>query len=564
MDLTTALTGMLPAVVFVSALLTALTSAFLLWIYRRATLRGMQRLIGNVAPFSPYNKREKTVPIRHMPLTIQSQQDETFFTTSAAVEAAYCRTAHSLRTAAVVYATGGLVYALILATPWMIIASNGFFLRRVLWLLVCYAWPIVLTVSLVVATTRWQTCGITCGYFVILSVVALYVLVQNPGLSIGQLVFFWLFANAAGTVLLLAFLHRRIRAVGPLVLAFMVAGVAGAFFPIEIARRSERLLHGLVVVGNVFGLGATALFVLMHVLGFAVLGVLGWWLLGLIGRRYRAKRMSDQSLTIDALWLLFGVVQPITFAYEGWGWIVTGVVAFASYKLVTWAGFTLCRRRGASETNAPMLLLLRVFALGRRSERFFDAFTKWWRRSGSISLIAGPDLVTAVVEPHEFLGFVSGQLSRQFVQDEPDLERRLAALDRQPDPDGRFRVNEFFCHADTWQITMRRLAKESDAVLMDLRSFSHAHYGCLYELEQLLDIVDLERVVFLVDETTDRPFLEETLQHLWQGVDRESPNRRVESPSVHLFHASNHSGQSMRVLLLMLLGMQTATKMINR
>ena len=70
----------------------------------------------------------------------------------------------------------------------------------------------------------------------------------------------------------------------------------------------------------------------------------------------------------------------------------------------------------------------------------------------SASLLV-PDLITAVVEPHEFLGFVSGQLSRQFVQDEADLERRLAALDRQPDPDGRFRVNEFFCHADTWQMT---------------------------------------------------------------------------------------------------------------
>jgi len=494
-----------------------------------------------------------------VPLTIHSQQDETFFTMSAAVEAAYCRTARSLRAAAVIYATGGLVYALILATPWMIIASNGFFLRRVLWLLVCYAWPIVLAVSLVVATTRWKTCCIACGYFVLLSVVALYVLVQNPGLSIGQLVFFWLFANAAGTVLLLTFLHRRVRAVGPLVLAFMVAGVAGAFFPIEIARNSEGLLRGLVVVGNVLGLGATALLVFMHVVGFAVLGVLGWWLLGLIGRCYRAKRLSDQSLTIDALWLLFGVVQPITFAYEGWGWIVTGLVACASYKLVTLAGFALCRRRVSCETNAPMLLLLRVFALGRRSERFFDAFTKWWRRSGSISLIAGPDLVTAVVEPHEFLGFISGQLSRQFVQDEADLERRRAVLDRQPDPDGRFRVNEFFCYADTWQMTMRRLAKESDAVLMDLRSFSRAHHGCLYELEQLLNIVDLERVVFLVDATTDRPFLEETLQHLWQDVDRESPNRRAEAPSVHLFYASNHSERSMRVLLRMLLGMRAAT-----
>ena len=90
-------------------------------------------------------------------------------------------------------------------------------------------------------------------------------------------------------------------------------------------------------------------------------------------------------------------------------------------------------------------------------------------------------------------------------------------------------------------------------MLMDLRSFSRSNHGCRYELEQLLDIVDLERVTFLVDETTDRPFLEEMLQHLWQDVDRESPNRKAESPTVHLFHARAQSVRSMRALLFMLL-----------
>ena len=54
--------------------------------------------------------------------------------------------------------------------------------------------------SLMVATPRWQAFRLARGYFAILIVIALYVLVQNPGLSSGQLVFFWLFANAAGTI----------------------------------------------------------------------------------------------------------------------------------------------------------------------------------------------------------------------------------------------------------------------------------------------------------------------------------------------------------------------------
>ena len=133
------------------------------------------------------------------------------------------------------------------------------------------------------------------------------------------------------------------------------------------------------------------------------------------------------------------------------------------------------------------------------------------------------------------------------------VERRLADLDRQPDFDGRYRVNEFFCRADTWQMTMRRLAKESDAVLMDLRSFSRSNHGCLYEVEQLLNIVALERVAFLVDKTTDLSFLEEMLQRLWRGVDLASPNRGAASPTAHLFHAGDRAGRSMRALLLLLL-----------
>src|SRR4029078_9409413 len=126
------------------------------------------------------------------------------------------------------------------------------------------------------------------------------------------------------------------------------------------------------------------------------------------------------------------------------------------------------------------LLLLRVFSLGSRSERLFDALSKRWLRAGCFSMIPGPDLVASTVEPHEFLDFMAGDLSRQFVRSDADLERRLQAMDLGPDPDGRYRVHEFFCYADTWQNTMRKLATGADAVLMDLRSFSPSNQGCIF------------------------------------------------------------------------------------
>ena len=104
--------------------------------------------------------------------------------------------------------------------------------------------------------------------------------------------------------------------------------------------------------------------------------------------------------------------------------------------------------------------------------------------------------MTGIVEPPEILDFVGGRMSRRFVRGKDDLEQRLTELDTLPDPDGRYRVNEFFCRADTWQMTMRQLAARSDAVLMDLRCFSPSNQGCLYELGQLVNIVPLSRVLY--------------------------------------------------------------------
>ena len=555
--MTAPLIEFLPAVIlfviFIGALLAAVVSVILLRLYRRATLRGMGQSAG-AEGFIPIQNdiREDTAPISRA-LTIEILRDELPLNSAPEVQAAYRRTAKSVRTTAAIYAAGGLAYALILATPWMIVAGDSFFLGRYLWLVAINAWPIVLGVNLVTGTNRFGLLGTASGYFALLLAIAIYILIGSPSLSILDLIFLWLMMNAPGTLLLLAFLHRRVRAVGPLVFAFMVAGVTGALLAIEGVNRSDALLRNIIIVGDAVGLGASALFALMTLLGFAAFGLLGWWLLGLMARQYRAKRFSDQSLTIDSIWLLFAIVQPITLAVVGFAWIFTGLVGFAAYKLATILGFRFFRKRIESGTGAPMLLLLRVFALGSRSEQFFDVFSKWWRRSGSISMIAGPDLVTTAVEPHEFLDFVGGRLTRQFVQSEADLERRLASLDRQPDPDGFYRVNEFFCREDTWQMTMRALAMQSDAVLMDLRSFSPSNQGSLYEIEQLLNIVDLERIAFLVDETSDLPFLEEMLQRMWTEVNADSPNYIAESPTARLFQAGDQTGRSAKALLLVLL-----------
>lgn len=542
-------TGALPSLILVAAILTLPVCLALLALYRRAVLRSMARTSPDAASAAAAAPDATPAAVTPPDAPLRFETLVSAATTAAASSPLRAAMRRSLQAASLIHVVAGLVYALVLTGAWMRFSwdEGGFVLARFLWLLSCYAWPTALTVGLVVATTTRQRLAVGLAYLLMLFAFAGWGLVRNPSLSALDVARFWAITNLPATVLLLAFLHRRIRAVGPLVLAFMVVAVTGSQVAVGVAGQSEATLRAVIEVGSVLGLGGVQIFWGLMLVGAAVAGVLGWQVLKWLGRRHVARRSSDQALTLEAMWLLFAVVQTVSFAFEGLAWMAAGVVAFAAWKLVTTAGFRLAGLGqapasstarpggdGAGQAAAPALLLLRVFALGARSERLFDALGKRWLRIGNIDMIAGPDLATTAVEPHEFLDFVGGRLSRQFVRDEADLARRLAARALGPDPDGRHRVNEFFCHDDTWRPTMLRLAQAADVVLMDLRGFTPQNQGCRYELQQLLDFVALERVVVLIDAGAPRDFIDGTLEALWQASRADSPNRAASPARVRL------------------------------
>ncbi len=122
-------------------------------------------------------------------------------------------------------------------------------------------------------------------------------------------------------------------------------------------------------------------------------------------------------------------------------------------------------------------------------------------------MIAAPDVVARTVDPSDFLEFATGRLHARFVKSAGDLESRLSRLDGDPDPDGRYRVNELCCQSDTWRAAVVGLMDRADAVLMDLRDFSKKRAGCAFELQALGQRLDASRLVLTVDDTTDREFL---------------------------------------------------------
>ena len=387
-----------------------------------------------------------------------------------------------------------------------------------------------------------------------------------------------------GAVLLLN--ARRVRAVGPIVFAatlFLFNGIAagqayGALYmwdvigPVHFVREDLARLPLVTAGGRYFSeilnlpaperaerlraltshpssiirpehperltTGYEILFYAVSLLTIVLGAAAGWAFIRWLAYRYRARRASDQMLNIDVLMVIFTLsLFLIFFSAFGLTVAVGALAGFAGYKLFT--HWWLQRRRGFKVPTATRtLLLLRVFRSD--GQRLLEDLMQRWRYLGPIRLIAGTDLVESTIEPHEFFEFLGGRLTRAFVKGKEDLEHRLSERTLVPDPDGLYRIEDFFCHSDNWQMTVSYLAQSADAVLMDLRGFTSARRGCTFEIQMLMRSVHVNRVVFLVNDSTDFSFLDQTLRRAWQNMPSDSPNVDSGHHQVRLIRASGH------------------------
>src|SRR5215211_891312 len=584
------LTGFIIATPVLATSIALLLSLGLLRFYRRAVLKSMDAATDSgatepastdsVAPLRSAQTEAEPFVLDRDPATASRAPAEALYSESLVAP---------WRTAAI-YAAAGFCFALTMAIIWFVDylktpeVSPLHPIRFLVWVWL-FSWPVVVTLYLVAAPTRRLKLAVAFTYFLI----PVLLLIANgiiPGdrdstLSWQQLTFLWLSYAFVPTVMLWAFLNRRIRAVGPLVLTFVVFAVTGVMLAFFISGRDEWLTGAearsmgvpqWVIEGYANGNEALfypiiALIIVGRTIGLALVVAvpIGWLVVQWIRRRYERKKISDQSVMVDAIWLLFGsIYSSLLFAtgYELWN-LLSGLLAFAVYKAAGWAGFRL-RGPEPNVTESPRLLLLRVFSLGRRSERLFDAVAKRWRYIGSIRMIAGPDLATTTVEPHEFLDFLTGKLARRFIDGAQTLDRRIRETHLKPDRDGRFRVNDFFCHANTWQMVLSRLVNDSDAVLMDLRGFSSQNEGVIHEIRELINTVDLKRVVFVADGTTDERFLRETFKDSWEQMPPTSPNQYSTVDQINLFWLTGSHGGEVRELIRALCDAATSTPPTDR
>lgn len=493
--------------------------------YQRAVARLMQATATSrtvfASPAAVAEPVQATLPAEPPPFALQMVDEDAVPLASDEARHRLARTRRSALRAAAVYAVAGAAHALVATIVLFAVSGTEFLPIRTSFVWFILAWPIVPTVFFVaVGSRRIRVIGIAAYFLVALAI--------SP-VPLVELATLWGTFMGVPSLLLVAIGHRRLRAVGPLVLVTTFLVVTGAYLA----------LNAALSAGTILGVAVAAAFT-----------ALAWWTAWWIAERYRQKQMSDLGLMLNIWWLLFTLWECLEFsAGEGFGGAFV-LAAFAVYKLVLALGFRLI---SPTEPRPVLnLVLLRVFGFRKRSERLLDELGHKWRYAGPVNLISAPDLATGYVEPHEFLDYLAGRLSGTFVKSPRDLDARLATLDRTPDPDGRYRVNEFFCHADTWQPTMRRLARSGDAILMDLRSFTRDNQGCAYELRELLDGVPVGRIVLVIDATTDRALLEAMLRDMWRTLAPTSPNRAPQPRALRLFLITSRSSRAIDTLLLAL------------
>ena len=325
--------------------------------------------------------------------------------------------------------------------------------------------------------------------------------------------------------------RRRIRNVLPLILVVVIllSLLLLSYNRWQMANVQDIATANPVLIWLVTNIGAFAGPALLFLLLSLPVGLLAWRLLLRLQRRYEQHAFSNMQLVVDSWWAIIVADNFVSiWRYGAATAIFVSAAAFAIYWITVRVGL---RAGGVGARAAgPTMLLLRVFGFQDRTERLFDRVAERWRFEGPVAMIAGADLALRSVDVDEALAFVRGEIESRYVSGATDLANRLQELDAGADPDGRFRVGEFFCFDNTWRPALRSLVERARVVLMDLRGFTKANAGCVFELEQLKALGAVGRCVFVMDSTTDRALVETSLaltsgapeQPTWVTMKREA------------------------------------------
>ncbi|MBU1366067.1 MAG: hypothetical protein KKE51_19790 [Gammaproteobacteria bacterium] len=393
-----------------------------------------------------------------------------------------------------------LVIALSRTVLTQLIADGPITLKTVATLGAAYAWPVLPVLAVIGRWSRPRFVGAMLGWLVL--AIALLSWRTNENVSFAQIVGWMLFDTGLPLIVVTALcLGGATRAVGawlaPLFIVFSASSQLGLDLLAAMIEAESPFIAWLAG-----WLGATTAFTLFAVLPWLI----AWWPARALGRwlaeSYRERRISELFYLFTAVWTI-ALIGPALGAIGDLGW--GAMVCFAPLLWIPLGAALMQGFAGPADTGRPpTLLVLRVFQQDANVQAIFDRVIERWRLSGNTVLIAGTDLADRTIDADDIFTFIDGRLGERFINRVADIEPRLRQFELEPDVEGRYRVNECYCHDNTWQQALDRLVGISDVVLMDLRNFKAKNAGCVHELGVLARAGNLARVVILSNPQTER------------------------------------------------------------
>ena len=298
---------------------------------------------------------------------------------------------------------------------------------------------------------------------------------------------------------------------------------------------------------------------------------------------------GNVSATQILQWVLAPRVQIFYFA--AWICIALGVaIGEQEVGLVLAAclhvGLAVWFVQSLQRIPGKRLVVLRVFGLDKNAQFLFDGVLGFWKHFGHFFTVVDPAywrhshrvfslgtlafVALAVLSiatgfwlygmlpgnPHEDLAplaasvfalpllagyawFSERQVDRTFIRSKAHLVELLARFEKRPrNLDMTYKSLETRCYDNTWKVAVAEFARQSDVVVMDLRGYSPQREGCKFEVNFLLDTVPAERIVFVLDEQSDRETATRLILDAWQELRADSPNLAKDRPELRLYVAA--------------------------
>ena len=403
-----------------------------------------------------------------------------------------------LRLALVLAALSGLISLSSSALQLHVVMQDmAFSLNRLALLGWVQLWPVIPSLGLLWRWSRWRVLGALALWFVVCFALVWW---RSDGNTPGTVLSYLAFEIGPPMLLVAAVcLGGATRAIAPWLLLPVIGLVWASITGIDLIALMIPDPPGwfLTLTG---WLGARPVMLLFALLPWA----LAWWPLKRLGRAlaraYMRKTLSELMVLFTAVWGISLLAKALMAASD------LGLGGAVMLLPLAWVPvmMAIARRLRQPGGRPPTLLVLRVFQHDERIQALFDAVIERWRLTGNTVLIAGTDLLDRTIDADDIFTFIDGRLASLFIQRPADAAARLAAFDLAPDAEGRFRINECYCHDTTWQAALAALVERSDVVLMDLRSFKSHNQGCRHELGVLSQAARINRVVVLTDGDTDR------------------------------------------------------------